>query len=887
MSVLSSVDQGNFTPRSLKSLSADDVAKLATLSLVSKALNSSNDIEAVLRSMLDNIMTALGVDRGFIKLDNPEVGLDYDISIDRSVKPWGTRFLFTGTLLEDCLEERKPVLILDTGNIESTTESMVISGIRSVMLHPIILGDQLLGVLYLDCLLHAGRFEENDLKLLGVICEMTAVNLDRALQTARVAEAQDQLKSAAEETIYKLSRAAEHRDNESGEHLMRVGLYCEAIARKLGLDEATVTALKVASQLHDVGKVGIPDAILLKPGRFTDYEREVMKQHTVIGASILSNSNNPVIQLAEVIAHRHHEKWDGSGYPDGISGDEIPLPAQIVAVADVFDAVSSKRRYKASYSLDDSFDLISREAGSHFAPQVAGAFLAIRELAERIFVENQAEEVVEPSTEPESVLQEAFGDTGEMLSKLRGAVVELARDSKLSDPTREQSLLAIQGLEKRLRSTGRLGGLQILERLIGYLTDDEISFESAPRMAELLAAVAKVLLEEREEPTTATVMVLDPDPYQREALSAEATRRGITVVESESPATARATIQLKKPDLVVIEVAQPGGEELVEWLCEEKPELPLVVLSKEGSFSLRLSVAQKTGAVFLHKPLPPSAVFDEIEENLGGRKTETTHRILALDDDRLILKMISRLLEKRGFEVRTIDDPLLLWEALAECQPDLLILDLEMPTVNGFDICRVLRGDPKHRHLPILVLTSHQDVDNYQRALEAGADDLLHKPLQPNRMVSRINSRLARNQALTRSTARDPVTGFLHKREAVRSGDQLFALAMRGNLPFSICWLEVEGLAEQPPKVANQLLRKVAHLLEHANRTEDIVARDGPHRLLLMLHGVDKKGAQQRVTSLNTRLSQLDDGSPPVRCKAEIVSYPEDGTSFKALLEMN
>jgi putative two-component system response regulator len=147
----------------------------------------------------------------------------------------------------------------------------------------------------------------------------------------------------------------------------------------MGLDEHTVETILYAAPMHDVGKIGIPDRILLKPSKLDAAEWETMKQHTVIGAKILSGSDAEFIRLGETIARSHHEKWDGSGYPDGLKGTEIPIAGRIAAVADVFDALTSKRPYKEPFSVERSLATITEGRGSHFDPEAVDAFLAIQE----------------------------------------------------------------------------------------------------------------------------------------------------------------------------------------------------------------------------------------------------------------------------------------------------------------------------------------------------------------------------------------------------------------------------------------------------------------------------------------------------------------------------
>lgn len=186
-----------------------------------------------------------------------------------------------------------------------------------------------------------------------------------------------ELRYSYQETIFLLSKAAEYRDDDTGSHLLKVSSYCKIIAGALGLEENMIENLYYASLLHDIGKIGIPDKILLKKGSYDSEEWNIMKKHTVIGSSILSSSNVEVIKMGKMIALTHHEKWDGSGYPKGLSYEEIPLISRIVSVADVFDALVSKRVYKNEFTVEDALFEIKKSSGNHFDPKVVDAFLSV------------------------------------------------------------------------------------------------------------------------------------------------------------------------------------------------------------------------------------------------------------------------------------------------------------------------------------------------------------------------------------------------------------------------------------------------------------------------------------------------------------------------------
>lgn len=178
------------------------------------------------------------------------------------------------------------------------------------------------------------------------------------------------------ETIFCLSKAAEYRDPETGAHILRMAHYSRHIARCLGLSVAQQDLLLEAAPMHDIGKVGTPDLILLKPGKLTEAEFAIMKQHAVIGYEILVASTSALMQVAAEIAHTHHEKFDGSGYPNGLAGEDIPLFGRIVAVADVFDALTSERPYKKAWSTERATQMLLDGQGKHFDPVCVQAFLS-------------------------------------------------------------------------------------------------------------------------------------------------------------------------------------------------------------------------------------------------------------------------------------------------------------------------------------------------------------------------------------------------------------------------------------------------------------------------------------------------------------------------------
>ena len=207
---------------------------------------------------------------------------------------------------------------------------------------------------------------------------MEALSNQNQLLDSRVRDRTRAVRETQLEIIYRLSRAAEYRDNDTGMHIKRMSHFTRVVSIAVGCDEEVSSLYFNASPMHDIGKIGIPDHILLKPARLDPEEWSIMKSHTTIGAEILSGHDSLLIQTAQAIALTHHEKWDGSGYPMGLSDEAIPLSGRIVAVCDVFDALTSRRPYKQAWPLDKALREIRMGSGKAFDPRITEAFFAVQ-----------------------------------------------------------------------------------------------------------------------------------------------------------------------------------------------------------------------------------------------------------------------------------------------------------------------------------------------------------------------------------------------------------------------------------------------------------------------------------------------------------------------------
>jgi len=257
-----------------------------------------------------------------------------------------------------------PILML-TGDSSPAAKQRALSlGARDFVTKPFDMNEVLLRIRNLLI----PRFMHLELAGYNEVLERQVRERTRALEESRV------------EVLERLARAAEFRDDVTGQHTRRVGQLAGRLARCIGVGQAEVETITRAAPLHDIGKIGVPDHILLKPGRLDPEEFAIMKGHSTIGAKILAGGRSSLIQMAAEVAHHHHERWDGAGYPVGLSGDSIPLPARVVALADVFDALTHDRPYRTAWPLTDVLLEIQHQAGAQFDPDLVAAFMGLPHL---------------------------------------------------------------------------------------------------------------------------------------------------------------------------------------------------------------------------------------------------------------------------------------------------------------------------------------------------------------------------------------------------------------------------------------------------------------------------------------------------------------------------
>ena len=333
------------------------------------------DDEAVNRELLDMMLGGWGYEietaaDGYEAL--AKLSLDIDLVLCDLMMPGMDGFEVVQKIREDPEHVDLPICMVTSLSGKEQRLKAVKAGANDFIGKPV---DQLEVEVRVKALLERKEAQDT-IKRYQAGLEQTIEKRTADLRTAlqEMTEAQRRTYQSQLETIERLAIAAESRDEGTAMHLRRMSHCSLIVAQKLGISPRQSELIYRASPMHDVGKIGVPDAILLKPGKLDADEWEFMKKHTTFGVKILSGSSSELLKTGEIIAMSHHEKWDGTGYPDGLSGEAIPIEGRITAIADVFDALTSRRPYKEPFSVEKSLDIIRDGRGSHFQPEVVDAF---------------------------------------------------------------------------------------------------------------------------------------------------------------------------------------------------------------------------------------------------------------------------------------------------------------------------------------------------------------------------------------------------------------------------------------------------------------------------------------------------------------------------------
>lgn len=350
-----------------------DSKHLATLLEVDRTFNSSLELDEVLNAVIDKVIDLMKAERGFIMLVENEKLV---VRIARNIEKHTIRsedFKVSSNIINKVVMEKKPILssnAMDDPRLDAFA-SVSLHSIRSILCVPMVTKEKVVGVIYVDNKIKSGVFKKSDLQLLNAISYHAATAIENSRLYAN-------LKNA----VKALANAIEARDSYTRGHVERVSQFAVEIAKELRLPDEDIKEIEISSILHDVGKIGVPDTILQKPGPFNDQEKEVMKKHTVQGKAIVEPIDLS-IRIKEGILY-HQEKFDGSGYPEHLSGNDIPLFARILAVADAYDAMRSDRPYRKKLPKELAIAELKKYSGIQFDPICVEAFMSVLENQQEI-----------------------------------------------------------------------------------------------------------------------------------------------------------------------------------------------------------------------------------------------------------------------------------------------------------------------------------------------------------------------------------------------------------------------------------------------------------------------------------------------------------------------
>ena len=396
---------------------------------------------------------------------------------------------------------------------------------------------------------------------------------------------------------------------------------------------------------------------------------------------------------------------------------------------------------------------------------------------------------------------------------------------------------------------------------------------------------------EQQEPGTRRprLVIVDGNLEFRDRVATEARGLGIDVVGVPTADDARGL--LRGTNALVLDLSVPNaGMEFLRELHGTHPALPVVVISNGDHFQDRVDAARYGGRGFLQKPVRPAQLFDVLRDALVVSRDEMP-TIVAVDDDATVLAMIGSLLEPVGVNVVKCGDPLRALSFLVEYAPDLVMLDVDMPGLNGIELCRVLRNDPRWAAVPILFLTARADSENVTQMFEAGADDFVSKPVTGPELLARVRNRLERTRALRLAADIDSLTGVATRRRGIEVLERFFRLGQRQRQPISVAAIDLDHFKQVNDRfghlIGDMVLRRVAGLLAGFFRGEDIVARWGGEEFVIGMYAMPADAAVRRLQTalakLQTEVFEAGDSTLTVTFSAGVGEFPGDGDEWMTL----
>lgn len=385
------------------------------------------------------------------------------------------------------------------------------------------------------------------------------------------------------------------------------------------------------------------------------------------------------------------------------------------------------------------------------------------------------------------------------------------------------------------------------------------------------------------------LVIVDENLEFRDRVATEARSLGIDVIGVPSADDARALLPGASA-LILDLVVEDAGLRFLEEVHESHPALPVVVISNGDAFQDRVDAARLGGRGFLQKPVRPAQIFDVLRDALVVSHDELP-TIVAVDDDPTVLGLIGDLLEPIGAHVVKCGDPLRALSFLVEYAPDLVMLDVDMPELNGIELCRVLRNDPRWAAVPILFLTARADSRHVTMMFEAGADDFVSKPVMGPELVARVRNRLERTRMLRLAADVDSLTGVATRRRGIEVLERYFRLAQRQRQPISLAVIDLDHFKQVNDRfghlIGDMVLRRVAALLAGFFRGEDVVARWGGEEFVVGMYAMPADAAVRRLQTalakLQTEVFEAGDSTLTVSFSAGVGEFPDDGDEWTTL----